>query len=131
MLRNSKARVALAMLHDAMAVALAWVGAYLLRLNFELSPNFWTESSRALLWIVPLQMAVFWRFGLYRGIWRYASLNDLRRILLAVLLAAITIPFALRMLRSDLIVPRSVLVLDPLLLILIMGGSRLLYRRWK
>ena len=131
MLRNSKARVALAMLHDAMAVALAWVGAYLLRLNFELSPNFWAESSRALLWIVPLQMAVFWRFGLYRGIWRYASLNDLRRIVLAVLLAGLLIPFVLWMLHVNLFVPRAVLVLNPLLLILMMGGGRLLYRMWK
>jgi len=131
MLRNSKARVALAMLHDAMAVATAWVGAYLLRLNFELSPNFWAESSRALLWIVPLQMAVFWRFGLYRGIWRYASLNDLRRIVLAVLLAGLLIPFVLWMLHVNLFVPRAVLVLNPLLLILMMGGGRLLYRMWK
>jgi len=131
MLRNSKARVALAMLHDAMAVVTAWIGAYLLRLNFELSPNFWTESSRALLWIVPLQMAVFWRFGLYRGIWRYASLNDLRRIVLAVLLAGLLIPFVLWMLHVDLFVPRAVLVLNPLLLILMMGGGRLLYRMWK
>lgn len=131
MLRNSKARVALAMLHDAIAVALAWVGAYLLRLNFELSPNFWAESSRALLWIVPLQMTVFWRFGLYRGIWRYASLNDLRRIVLAVLLAGLLIPFVVWMLHVDLFVPRAVLVLNPLLLILMMGGGRLLYRVWK
>ena len=131
MWRNSKARAALAMLHDVMAVVTAWIGAYLLRLNFELSPNFWTESSRALLWIVPLQMAVFWRFGLYRGIWRYASLNDLRRIVLAVLLAGLLIPFVLWMLHVNLFVPRAVLVLNPLLLILMMGGGRLLYRMWK
>jgi FlaA1/EpsC-like NDP-sugar epimerase len=74
---------------------------------------------------------VFWKFGLYRGIWRYASLNDLRRIVLAVLLAAAIIPFVLWMLRSNLVVPRSVLVLNPLLLILFMGGSRILYRMWK
>ena len=131
MLRNSKVRAALAMLHDATAVILAWVGAYLLRLNFELSANFLAEVSRALLWIVPLQMAVFWRFGLYRGIWRYASLHDLHRIVLAVLLAGLLIPFVLWMSHIDLLVPRAVLVLNPLLLILMMGGGRLLYRMWK
>ena len=131
MLRNSKVRATLAMLHDATAVILAWVGAYLLRLNFELSANFLAEVSRALLWIVPLQMAVFWRFGLYRGIWRYASLHDLYRIVLAVLLAGLLIPFVLWMLHIGLLVPRAVLVLNPLLLILMMGGGRLLYRMWK
>ncbi len=131
MLRKSSLRTALAMLHDAVAATLAWLFAYLLRFNFELPVNFMIELQRLLPWVVVLQMVVFWQFGLYRGIWRYASLNDLRRIVLAVLLAAILLPFALWMLRSGLIIPRSVLVLNPLLLMLIMSGSRLLYRMWK
>ena len=131
MLRSSKARAALAVLHDAVAAALAWVGAYLLRLNFELPPSFWAEISQALLWIVPLQLFVFWRFGLYRGIWRYASLHDLHRIVLAVLLSGLLIPFVLWMLHVGLLVPRAVLVMDPILLILMMGGGRLLYRMWR
>lgn len=131
MLRKSNVRTALAILHDMVASAIAWILAYSLRFNFELPVNFNVEMQQTLLWVVPLQLAIFWQFGLYRGIWRYASLNDLRRIVMAVLLAAITIPFVLWMLRSGLIVPRSVLVLNPLLLILFMGGSRILYRMWK
>jgi FlaA1/EpsC-like NDP-sugar epimerase len=131
MLRKSNIRTAMAMVHDVVAVVLAWILAYLLRFNFDLPANFNSEMQQTLLWVVPLQVAVFWKFGLYRGIWRYASLNDLRRIVLAVLLAASVIPFVLWMLRSGLIVPRSVLVLNPLLLILFMGGSRVLYRMWK
>ena len=131
MLRKSGARTALAILHDIIATVLVWILAYLLRFNFELPPHFSAEMQQTLLWVVPLQVAIFWKFGLYRGIWRYASLNDLRRIVLAVLLAALVIPFMLWMFRSNLIVPRSVLVLNPLLLILIMGGTRLLYRIWK
>ncbi len=131
MLRKSNVRTALVFLHDIMASALAWTGAYVLRLNFELSPAFMADIQRSLLWVVSLQMIVFWGFGLYRGIWRYASLNDLRRIALAVLTAALATPFVLRMFCSDIAVPRSVQILDPLLLILIMGGSRLLYRMWK
>lgn len=131
MLRKSNIRTVLAVSHDIAAVMLAWILAYLLRFNFELPLNFAVEMQQTLLWIVPLQLAIFWKFGLYRGIWRYASLNDLRRIVLAVLTAASAIPFMLWMLRSHMIVPRSVLVLNPLLLIFIMGGSRLFYRVWK
>ena len=131
MLAKSNARTALAMLHDTVAALLAWVFAYLLRFNFELPAHFLAELQHTVLWVVALQLAVFWRFGLYRGIWRYASLPDLRRIVLAVLLAAAIIPFVLWMLRSHLIVPRSVLILNPMLLILLMGGSRLFYRMWK
>lgn len=131
MLRKSNVRTALAILHDTVAVLFAWTGAYLLRFNFELPPNFISELQETLPWVVPLQIVVFWRFGLYRGIWRYASLNDLRRIVLAVLLAATVISFALWMSRTGSVVPRSALVLNPLLLILLMGGGRLLYRVWK
>ncbi|MBK9162202.1 MAG: polysaccharide biosynthesis protein [Nitrosomonadales bacterium] len=131
MARSWSGKAALAMLHDIVAAILAWACAYLLRFNFELPPNFAVELQQTLIWVVPLQVAVFWRFGLYRGIWRYASLNDLRNIALAVLLAAVAIPFVLWMLRADLVVPRSVLVINPLLLLLMMGGSRFAYRVWK
>lgn len=131
MLRKSNVRTALAIAYDVVAAIFAWVVAYLLRFNFELPAEYSSEMQQTLLWVVPLQVAIFWKFGLYRGIWRYASLNDLRRIVLAVLLAAAVIPFVLWMLRSGLVVPRSVLVLNPLLLILFMGSSRILYRMWK
>ncbi len=131
MLRKTHYRTALAVLHDLTASAIAWMLAYLLRFNFELPASYSLEMQQTLLWVVPLQLATFWQFGLYRGIWRYASMNDLRRIVLAVLLAALLVPFALWMLRSTLVVPRSVLVLNPMLLILFMGGSRIAYRMWK
>jgi FlaA1/EpsC-like NDP-sugar epimerase len=131
MLRKSNTRTALAILHDITASVFAWILAYSLRFNFELPTNFAVEMQQTLLWVVPLQVTIFWMFGLYRGIWRYASLNDLRRIVLAVLLASSAIPFLLWMVRSGFVVPRSVLVMNPLLLILFMGGSRLLYRMWK
>ena len=128
MLHRSNIRTVLAVAHDVVATVLAWLLAYMLRFNFDLPENFSAEMQQTLLWVVPLQAVIFWKFGLYQGIWRYASLKDLRRIVLAVLLAASAIPVALWMMRSNLVVPRSVLVLNPLLLILFMGGSRILYR---
>ncbi|HUW25621.1 MAG TPA: nucleoside-diphosphate sugar epimerase/dehydratase [Gallionella sp.] len=128
---SSNLRTALAMLHDLVAAGVAWTLAYLLRFNFELPANFVTELELTLIWVVPLQMAIFWQFGLYRGIWRYASTADLRRIVLAVALSSAVIPLLFWMLRLGLVIPRSVLVINPLLLILLMGGSRFVYRMWK
>ena len=124
-------RTVLAMLHDFVAAGVAWALAYLLRFNFDLPANFVAELELTLIWVVPLQMAIFWQFGLYRGIWRYASTGDLRRIVLAVALSAAVIPLLFWMLRLGLVIPRSVLVINPLLLILLMGGSRFVYRMWK
>ncbi len=121
----------IAMLHDLIAAALAWWLAYLLRFNFDLPADFRAELWHTMLWVIPLQGMVFWSFSLYRGIWRYASVADLRRILFAVLVAIALVPLVLGLFRVQAIVPRSVLVIDPLLLLLMMGGSRLLYRLWK
>ncbi len=124
-------RTQLAILHDLCIAVFAWILAYLLRFNLEPPAHFLTEMWQTLMWVVPLQGLAFWHFGLYQGIWRYASLNDFRRILLAVLLSASAIPLLFWMLRSNVVIPRSVLLLDPLLLLLLMGGNRLLYRMWK
>ncbi|MBI4807437.1 MAG: polysaccharide biosynthesis protein [Nitrosomonadales bacterium] len=130
MLKVSRYTV-LAVTHDVVVAALAWAGAYLLRFNFDLPPNYRSEMWHTLIWVAPLQTLIFWYMGLYRGIWRYASMADLRRIFMAVLLAAMLIPLVLWMFRVNAVVPRSVLILDPILLLLVMGGDRLIYRLWK
>jgi FlaA1/EpsC-like NDP-sugar epimerase len=128
---RARLNTSIAMLHDWLAAVFAWWFAYQLRFNFDLTAEFQDELWRTLLWVAPLQAAVFWGFGLYRGIWRYASVADLRRILFAVIAATALIPLVLALFRVQAVVPRSVLIIDPLLLLLVMGGSRLLYRLWK
>jgi FlaA1/EpsC-like NDP-sugar epimerase len=128
---NINPRTVTIILHDIVVAVFAWLGAYWLRFNLDLPPEYQTAAVSTLLWVVPLQAVVFWRFGLYRGIWRFASLPDLKRIVLAVGLAALMIPLVLILFRVSAVVPRSVLILDPLLLLIVMGGSRLAYRAWK
>ncbi|MDR3221091.1 MAG: polysaccharide biosynthesis protein, partial [Candidatus Accumulibacter sp.] len=120
----------LVMLHDFVAVAVCWLLAYWLRFNLTIS-GFLLESA----WhTLPLVLVVYapalWCFGLYRGIWRYASMMDLRRIIMALAVSAAIVAAALYMLRLGQ-VPRSVLILHPLLLVLAMGGSRFTYRAWR
>ena len=124
-------RQMLAFAHDIFASGLAWFGAYWIRLNLDLPPPYLESASLTALGVIPLQALIFWRFGLYRGIWRYASLPDLNRILKAVGVAALAIPMVLVLLASHASVPRSVFLLHPILLLLMMGGSRLAYRAWK
>ena len=124
-------RTTLAMLHDVLAAAVAWILAFWLRLNLDLPPGYAGIAVHSLPVILCVQALIFWGFGLYRGIWRYASLHDLRLIVLAVGGAALAAPVALVLLRLADPIPRSVFVLDPLLLVFMMGGSRLAYRAWK
>ena len=122
-------RTVLAFLHDIVAAAAAWIIAFWLRFNLEVPPPYDAIMLESLIWVVPLQAAVFWLFGLYRGIWRYASVPDLKRIVFAVVIAVLSLSALLLMLRIA--TPRSVLIIDPVLLVMIMGGSRLAYRLWK
>jgi len=122
-------RTLMAAVHDLVAAAAAWCTAFLLRFNLELPPDYADMMWRHLPWVVATQAAVFWYFGLYRGIWRYASLPDMKRIVLAVLVAAAGVTTAQFMLRIG--VPRSVVILDPILLAMMMAGSRLAYRMRK
>lgn len=124
-------RTLLASAHDLLASALAWIVAYWLRFNFEIPPDQIAGMFSMLVWVVPLQFAFFTAFGLYRGIWRYASIPDLKRILLAVSMAAMAVPLLIVMARISVPIPRSVLVLDPILLVGFMAGNRLAYRAWK
>ena len=116
------------MIHDLVAVIAAWWLAYLFRFNFDVPLDHIMILKQTLLWVIPIQVTAFLVYGLYRGIWRYASLPDLRRILFAVLTATVAVPLILFLLQIPVGVPRSILLLDPMLLLLIMGGSRLIYR---
>ena len=117
--------------HDVAAAALAWFGAYWIRFNFDLSPATFADIRVTMLCVVSVQVAIFLVMGLYRGVWRYASLPDLKRILLAVGISSLAIPLALLMLRLEALVPRSVLLLSPILLTSMMCGSRITYRAWR
>jgi FlaA1/EpsC-like NDP-sugar epimerase len=127
---SSRMRTTLAVAHDLLASAIAWLLAFWLRFNLAPPEGFIAAALHWLPWVLGLQGLIFWRLGLYQGLWRYASLSDLRRILLAAGLAALALPLLLVMLQAE-DVPRSVLLLNPLLLTAMMAGNRLLYRMWR
>ncbi|MFT4171268.1 MAG: nucleoside-diphosphate sugar epimerase/dehydratase [Rhodocyclaceae bacterium] len=116
---------------DICAVIACWVTAYSLRFNFAL-PDIYMESGLfALIWVVPIHALLFRVMGLYRGIWVFASLPDLMRILRAIALSAVLVIVITVMIGPTPPVPRSVYVISPLMLVLAMGGSRAAYRVWR
>lgn len=132
MLRNKAAWLSFsAFLFDVGAVAAAWLTAYLLRFNAAVPPEFWRGALTTSIWVLPVYAAMFRIFGLYRGMWVFASLPDLMRITKAIISAALIVMIGSVMLQPVPIIPRSVLIVSPLLLFFLMGGSRALYRATK
>ena len=126
-----RARNALALLHDMTAAAIAWWLAFLLRFNLDVPDDYVRWFFFTLPGVVGLYGIVFWGMRLYRGLWRYASLPDLRRILMAVSIGALAVPALFTLAGLAWPAPRSTYLISPLLLILAMGGSRLVYRALK
>ena len=130
--RQFIARASLAFAHDVVAAGVAWLAAFWLRFELELPPPEFRQVAFATLpAVLAVHALAFWILGLYRGLWRYASLPDLQRILVAVAVAALAVPALFTLVGLQTPVPRSVYLIMPVLLIGAMCGSRLLYRAWK
>ena len=123
-------QTAVTVLHDVLAAAASWLAAYQLRFNFEVSEYYSGLMYVDLVWILPLQAFLSWRAGMYQGLWRYASLTDLRRILVSAGLGGLGIAMVVLLFQRT-YVPRSVVVIYPILLAALMSGSRIIYRAWK
>jgi len=100
----------LALLHDIAVAAFVWFAAYLLRFNFAIPPEHLQYMLQSIVWVAPMQGAVFVVYGLYRGMWRFASVSDLKRILFAVSSATVLVAALLFMMRTSIVIPRSVLI---------------------
>jgi FlaA1/EpsC-like NDP-sugar epimerase len=112
---------------DLVIFVTAFVGAYLLRFDFTLEPFYRGQILRLLPFLLPGKILIFFLLGMYRGMWRYTSLNDLWRLVQASLLAMLYISAILYILGSHGI-PRSVFLLDAMLTFLLCGGLRMSIR---
>lgn len=75
-----------------------------------------------------IRLALFIKAGLYKGLWRYASISDLLKIINTSIFGSIAFFVIVRYMIGDSEYPRSIYALDLLLIIVISGGSRLLVR---
>jgi FlaA1/EpsC-like NDP-sugar epimerase len=128
---NRVNRSALVFLFDLSAACAAWIGTFLLRFNFEWPEEYSVPMAVGLMVLVPAHAIVCRWAGLYRGMWVFASLPDLSRVLRAVAVSSMALWAFVAVYRSVPAVPRSTLALYPMLLVIIMAGGRVAYRMWK
>src|SRR5690606_10673442 len=117
--------------HDLTMVWLSWYGLHQFRYAVQPDAPALPYLSTETLLVLAAQGLVFWQVGLYRGIWRFASVPDLINIFKASLVGLLAVVLALSLCNRMEQVPRSVLVLYPVVLTALLGMPRLLYRSWK
>jgi FlaA1/EpsC-like NDP-sugar epimerase len=120
-------RTVVAIAHDAFWAIVVWIAGNYLRFSVESSPVS-ADAWITLPVVVGVQLICFQLFGLYRGIWRFASFHDLRRIAVSIGVASAIVALILLLWQKS--VPRSLLIVDPLLLSVFMASGRILYRWW-
>ena len=119
-------------LADLVLVAACVLGSFVLRLN--LGPLFMDHLGRALVMLcvaLIIKPLVYYSFGLYRRLWVYASIQELKLILIAVTTSSILVSLVIVILWAIRVFPafsRGVLVIDWLLSIIAVGGLRLALR---
>jgi len=113
---------------DAVVVALAYSLAYLVRFEGDIPSQNLAHLKTALPFVVPLKLICFFIFGLYRGMWRYTSLTDIKNVLRAAALSSIIIVLAILLLYRFEGYVRSVYLIDFVFTFLLVGGGRVSVR---
>lgn len=130
------ARTGLMLLLDAVLVALSLFIAQSVRWDFTLNIDTYDKVFRVAPVAVAICLSIFWLFGLYRSIWRYASIDTLFQIAAAALIGALLtygyslIRYALTSPNNDHLLARPVYLIFWLLMMVFIGGSRLLFRQF-
>jgi UDP-GlcNAc:undecaprenyl-phosphate GlcNAc-1-phosphate transferase len=117
---------------DFVLVCVAYLGAFVLHYGLPNpaapGPDPYVELphllSISLTFVLVVKMSLLLVFQAYRGMWRYVGVSDLMTLGKATLLASTILVIALPILVRDVIIPRSVLLIDFLLFTFLLIGSR-------
>lgn len=118
-------------LHDLAMVWLCWQVLHRLRYAMVPTAPEYPLWSNEIAIVLLGQGVVFWWMGLYRGLWRFASLPDLWNIVKACALGFLAVVTGLFFYNRFGSTPRAVLGFYPFALVGFLGLPRLVYRAWK
>jgi len=119
------------MMSDFVIIILSYVGAFLIRFEMQIPAAGISKMIATLPLVLAVRFACFWYFGLYRGVWPFASIYDLYSIIKAVGVSSLLMVLSLFIAGGISGYPRSVFFIDGLLLLMLIGGLRFSYRLTK
>ena len=113
---------------DAFLITLSYYSAYVMLFgSFERSNN-WDLFIRTVPLLIVLKLAAFLVVGVYRGIWRYTSIEDFITFTKGVVIGSVLSVVAILLLYRFQNFSRAVFVLDGIILLLLIVGSRMAFR---
>ena len=117
-------RMPLIALSQIILICVSYYSSFMLRLdsNFDASAHslFW----QTLPLVIAVKLVIFYHFGLLRGWWRYVGMSDLLNITAATFLSSTLLFTIIVFMVAVKGYPRSVVPIDMLLSIMLVGGAR-------
>ncbi len=123
-------RAAVVTLHGVMVLG-AYYLAFLLRFNGAIDAAAFQVFLRSAPLLVAVRLLTFVPFRLYRGLWRYIGIRDLQNIIYGTIVSEVIFYGAAPRIEQGVACPRSVYLIDSLLVIFLLGGMRLARRVYR
>ena len=117
-------RVIVVALHVVMVLA-CYYFAFLLRFDGAIDKLHWQIFLRMLPLVAGVELLTFIPYGLYRGLWRYIGIRDLGNLIEATLAATVVSYLLIDWVLQVSNYPRSIYVINALLLVVVLGGARM------
>lgn len=116
---------------DVILIALAYWSAYAIEFNPGSESGAWGLFLRTLPVLVFVKLGAFLLMGVYRGIWRYTSIDDLvvfaKAVALGSIVCVLIVLFKFRFVGFS----RTVFVIDALVMFMLLTGSRMAFRLFR
>lgn len=116
---------------DVVLIILAYYAAYTLLFGSMAESGNWQLFIRTVPVLVSMKMAAFLVAGVYRGIWRYISVDNLvvfaKAVLLGTVASVVAVLFAFRFEGFS----RAVFIIDAMILFMMLAGSRVAFRLFR
>ncbi len=115
------------LLMDLAICAFSYCAAFALRYEGNIPASDFELMMATLPFIVLFKAPFFIYFGLYQSLWQYLGIQELYTIIQVSLTTSLLVPLIPFMLQVGM-PPRSVLIIDGILLIMLLGGTRIVFK---
>ncbi len=111
---------------DIGLICLSYISAFAIRFEMGIPPDIARVMLHTLPLVILVRFATFWYCGMYRGLWRFASVIDTFQIVKSVLISSVLLIVTFYLINKFDGYPRSIFLIDGLCLFVLVGGSRFL-----
>ena len=122
-------RLSIVAVHAILVVVANYL-AFWLRFDGDIPRQYWDMWAHTMPWLVVISVLTFLPLHLYDGMWQYVGVRDLRSMVIGAFLSIGLFYVLIRGVLRLQAYPRSVFIIDFMLLVVLLAGLRIAWRLW-